>query len=117
MTPDKRVYDSILDCVGNTPLVRLNRITKDLKCTVYAKVEFFNPAGSIKDRVAKQIIEDYEAEGKIKKGGMILGDDYGWPNSKYQKVGVTKAVNEFRKKHNLTTFMQFGQTQFMLRID
>ena len=62
MTPDKRVYDSILDCVGNTPLIKLNRITKDLKCTVYAKVEFFNPAGSIKDRVAKQIIEDYEAE-------------------------------------------------------
>ena len=53
----------------------------------------------------------------VKPGGLILGDDYGWPNSKYQKVGVTKAVNEFRKKHNLTTFMQFGQTQFMLRID
>ena len=72
MTPEKRVYDSILDCVGNTPLIKLNRITKDLKCTVYAKVEFFNPAGSIKDRVAKQIIEDYEAEGRIKSGGTII---------------------------------------------
>ena len=72
MTPEKRVYDSILDCIGNTPLVRLNRITKDLKCTVYAKVEFFNPAGSIKDRVAKQIIEDYEAEGLIQAGGTII---------------------------------------------
>lgn len=72
MTPEKRVYDSILDCIGNTPLIKLNRITKDLKCTVYAKVEFFNPAGSIKDRVAKQIIEDYEAEGRIKAGGTII---------------------------------------------
>ena len=68
----KNVYNNILECVGNTPLVRLNSLTKGLKCTVYAKVEFFNPAGSIKDRVAKQIIEDYEAEGKIKKGGMIV---------------------------------------------
>ena len=72
MTPEKRVYDSILECIGNTPLIKLNRITKDLKCTVYAKVEFFNPAGSIKDRVAKQIIEDYEAEGLIKEGGTII---------------------------------------------
>ena len=67
----KNVYNNILECVGNTPLVRLNSLTKGLKCTVYAKVEFFNPAGSIKDRVAKQIIEDYEKEGKIKKGGII----------------------------------------------
>ena len=72
MSTDKRVYGSILECIGNTPLVRLNRLTKDLKCTVYAKVEFFNPAGSIKDRVAKQIIEDYEAEGRIKEGGTII---------------------------------------------
>ena len=66
------VYDSILDCIGNTPLVRLRRVTEGLKCTVYAKVEFFNPAGSIKDRVAKQIIEDYEAEGKIAPGGTVI---------------------------------------------
>ena len=56
----KNVYNNILECVGNTPLVRLNSLTKGLKCTVYAKVEFFNPAGSIKDRVAKQIIESID---------------------------------------------------------
>lgn len=66
------VYDSILDCIGNTPLVRLHRVTEGLKCTVYAKIEFFNPAGSIKDRVAKQIIEDYEAAGQLQKGGTII---------------------------------------------
>ena len=72
LNSDKRVYNSIIECIGNTPLVRLNRLTEGLKCTVYAKVEFFNPAGSIKDRVAKQIIEDYEAEDRIKKGGTII---------------------------------------------
>ena len=67
-----RVYDSILDCIGDTPLVRLKKVTKGLKCNVYAKIEFMNPAGSIKDRVAKQIIEDYEAEGRLKPGGTII---------------------------------------------
>ncbi|MEL6347365.1 MAG: cystathionine beta-synthase [Myxococcota bacterium] len=67
-----RVYDSILDCIGDTPMVRLNRVTEGLKCTVYAKVEFFNPAGSIKDRIAKQIIEDAESEGMIAEGGMVV---------------------------------------------
>jgi len=67
-----RVYDSILDCIGDTPMVRLNRVTEGLKCTVYAKVEFFNPAGSIKDRVARQIIVDAEAEGAINPGGTIV---------------------------------------------
>ncbi|MBM73937.1 MAG: pyridoxal-5'-phosphate-dependent protein subunit beta [Proteobacteria bacterium] len=68
----KNVHESILDCIGNTPMVRLRKVTAGLKCTVYAKVEFFNPAGSIKDRVAKQIVEDYEAEGVLKEGGMLV---------------------------------------------
>ena len=67
-----KVYDSILDCIGDTPMVRLNRVTEGLKSTVYAKVEFFNPAGSIKDRVAKQIILDAEEEGTIQAGGMVV---------------------------------------------
>lgn len=67
-----RVYDSILDCIGDTPMVRLNRVTEGLKSTIYAKVEFFNPAGSIKDRVAKQIILDAEASGELTPGGMVV---------------------------------------------
>lgn len=67
-----KVYDSILDCIGDTPMVRLNRVTEGLKCTVYAKVEFFNPAGSIKDRVARQIVVDAEETGDITNGGMIV---------------------------------------------
>ena len=52
----------------------------------------------------------------VKPGGLILGDDYGWPNSKWNKPGVTKAVNEFINKHKLTNIFRHGQTQFEIRI-
>lgn len=68
----KNVHNNILDCVGNTPLVRLNSITEGLGATVYAKVESLNPGGSIKDRIAIQIINDAEREGRIKPGGTIV---------------------------------------------
>ena len=52
----------------------------------------------------------------VKEGGLILGDDYGWPNAKWQKPGVTKAVNEFINKHNLTKMLRHGETQYEIRI-
>lgn len=64
--------NSILDTIGNTPLIKLNRITKDLPCTVLAKVEYFNPGNSIKDRMALKMLEVAEQEGKIKPGGTII---------------------------------------------
>jgi cystathionine beta-synthase len=64
--------NSILETIGNTPLIRLNKITKDLPCTVLAKVEYFNPGNSIKDRIALKMIEVAEQEGKIKPGGTII---------------------------------------------
>lgn len=67
-----KVYDSILDCVGDTPLVRLNSVTAGLKATLYAKVEFMNPGGSVKDRIAMQILDDAEADGSIRPGGTIV---------------------------------------------
>ncbi len=66
------VYDNVLECVGNTPLVRLNSVTKGLKSTLYAKIEWFNPGGSVKDRVALKIIEDAEKSGALKPGGTIV---------------------------------------------
>ena len=111
------VYKSVKERFARYSNVKLNRMTssdwfaenKDLK------LDWIYIDG---DHSYEGCLADLESSlPMIKKGGMILGDDYGWPNSKYQKVGVTKAVNEFRNKHNLTTFMQFGQTQFMLRID
>lgn len=64
--------NNILETIGNTPLIKLNNITKSLPCTVLAKVEYFNPGNSIKDRMALKMLEVAEAEGKIKPGGTII---------------------------------------------
>lgn len=63
---------NILETIGNTPLIQLNKITKELPCTVLAKVEYFNPGNSIKDRMALKMLEVAEQEGKIKPGGTII---------------------------------------------
>ncbi len=64
--------NNILETIGNTPLIKINKITKNLPCTVLAKVEYFNPGNSIKDRMALKMLEVAEAEGKIKPGGTII---------------------------------------------
>ena len=64
--------DSMVDLVGNTPLVRLGSVTKDLAPLVLAKVEYFNPGGSVKDRIALRMIEAAEASGELKPGGTIV---------------------------------------------
>lgn len=63
---------TILDTIGNTPLVQLNRVVNGISATVLAKVEFFNPGGSIKDRIGVSIIEDAERTGKLRPGGTIV---------------------------------------------
>jgi len=65
-------YNNILETIGNTPLVKLNNITKDIPATVLAKVETTNPGNSIKDRMAIKMIEDAEQSGKLKPGGTII---------------------------------------------
>ncbi|MBN2500223.1 MAG: pyridoxal-phosphate dependent enzyme, partial [Anaerolineales bacterium] len=67
-----RVYEDILGTVGYTPLVRLGRIGRDLPCPLYAKVEYFNPGGSVKDRIAINIITEAEKSGRLKPGGTIV---------------------------------------------
>jgi cystathionine beta-synthase len=69
---EKRVFDSILGAIGNTPLVRLGRIGRDLLVPLYAKLEFMNPGGSVKDRVGAHIIEQAEKRGELKSGGTIV---------------------------------------------
>jgi cystathionine beta-synthase len=64
--------ENILGTIGNTPLVKLNRLTKDIPCLVLAKYETFNPGNSVKDRMAMQMVEDAEAEGLLKPGGTII---------------------------------------------
>jgi cystathionine beta-synthase len=66
------IKNNILETIGNTPLIKLNKITKDLPCTVLAKVDYFNPGNSIKDRMAVKMIEVAEKEGKLKPGGTII---------------------------------------------
>ncbi|MFN3413644.1 MAG: PLP-dependent cysteine synthase family protein, partial [Thermoanaerobaculum sp.] len=65
-------YESILDAIGWTPIVRLNRITAGLPAEVWAKLEFLNPMGSVKDRIARFMVEKAEADGRLRPGGLIL---------------------------------------------
>ncbi len=69
-----KIFESITDLIGNTPLVKLNNYSADkgLALPLVAKVEFFNPAGSVKDRIAKAMIENAEAKGLLKKGSVII---------------------------------------------
>src|SRR4051794_13658448 len=65
-------YESLVDLIGNTPLVRLSRVTEGLAPTVLAKVEYFNPGGSVKDRIAVRMIDAAEQSGELKPGGTIV---------------------------------------------
>jgi len=66
------VYDSVAELIGNTPLVRLSRLAAGLPADVVAKVEYFNPGGSVKDRIAERMIDAAEASGELKPGGTIV---------------------------------------------
>src|SRR5918993_2579733 len=72
MAAEADIKDSILDTVGETPLIRLSRIAAGLAPQVVAKVEYFNPGGSIKDRVAMRMVEAAEADGRLRPGGTIV---------------------------------------------
>ena len=70
--PQAGVYENILETMGNTPLIRLNKVVDGLTPNLWAKVEFFNPGGSVKDRIGTFIIEDAERSGRLKPGGTIV---------------------------------------------
>lgn len=69
---DLRVYDDVVQAIGNTPLVKLNKVTRGVRAQVYAKLEFMNPGGSVKDRIGLGMIERAEREGTLKPGGTIV---------------------------------------------
>src|SRR5512135_966866 len=71
-TPAMQVYDSLVELVGNTPLVKLNAVTEGIATPVYAKVEYLNPGGSVKDRIALTMIEAAERNGLLRPGGTIV---------------------------------------------
>ena len=72
VSEEKRVYESILGAIGKTPLVRLGRIAHEVKTPIYAKLEYLNPGGSVKDRVGLNIIEQAEKRGELKPGGTVV---------------------------------------------
>jgi cystathionine beta-synthase len=72
MPSEMRFADSVVDLIGDTPLVRLNRVTEGLEATVLAKVEYLNPGGSVKDRIAVRMIDAAEADGRLRPGGTIV---------------------------------------------
>lgn len=71
-TGEIEVYDNVLELIGNTPLVRMPKLTRGLKPTILAKIEMLNPGGSVKDRIGIKMIEDAERRGLLRKGGTII---------------------------------------------
>jgi cystathionine beta-synthase len=67
-----RYYDTVLELIGNTPLVKLNSVTNGIPATVLAKVEYVNPGGSVKDRIAVRMVDAAEESGELQPGGTIV---------------------------------------------
>src|SRR4249919_2932240 len=92
------VADSLLDLVGNTPLVRLGRVGRDLECDLLAKVELFNPGGSVKDRPAVAMIDAAERDGLLGPGGTIVEPTSG-------NTGVGLAIVAARRRYRCVFVM------------
>src|ERR1700722_762938 len=82
--------NTILEAIGNTPLVRFNHIGKDLPCELYGKCEFLNPGGSVKDRIAQRMIEQAEKEGRIKPGDTLIEPTSGNTGIGLALIGAVK---------------------------
>lgn len=89
----KQVFNNVIEAVGNTPLVRLNSVTGQLKGNIYAKLEYVNPGGSVKDRIAIQIIEDAEASGELTPGATIVEATSGNTGAGLAMVSAVKGYN------------------------
>lgn len=94
MEPSKkhRRMETVLEAIGNTPLIRLNKLTKGLESEVWVKPEFMNPSGSIKDRIAIYMLDKAEREGKLKPGGTIVENTSG---NTGQSIGIVAAVKGY----------------------
>jgi len=88
-----RIASNILELIGNTPLVKIGKMNPNPKVTIYAKLEGFNPTGSIKDRIALKMIEQAEAEGKLRKGKTIIEPTSGNTGIALAMIGTVKGYN------------------------
>ncbi|HEX6161654.1 MAG TPA: pyridoxal-phosphate dependent enzyme, partial [Thermoanaerobaculia bacterium] len=98
MTQHGRIYDSITDLIGSTPLVRLNRIVPDGAAEVVVKLESFNPLSSVKDRIAISMVEDAERRGEIQPGATLVEATSG-------NTGIGLAFVAAAKGYRCTLFM------------
>ncbi len=88
-----KYFNNIIETIGNTPLIKLNSITKSIKSDVFVKVESFNPGNSVKDRMAVKMIEDAEKEGKLKPGGTIVEGTSGNTGMGLALAAIVKGYN------------------------
>ena len=85
-----KTIDYVFDAVGNTPLLRLNKISPESPAKIYAKLEFLNPAGSVKDRMARYLVEDAERRGLLKPGGTIVENSSGNTGAALAMIAAVK---------------------------
>lgn len=102
-------YNSIIDTIGNTPLVRLNKLSQGIKGTILVKVEYFNPGNSVKDRMAVKMIEDAEKAGLLKPGGTIIEGTSG-------NTGMGLALAAIAKGYKCVFTMSDKQSQEKINI-
>lgn len=103
------IYNSIIETIGNTPMVRLNKVAKGIAGTVLAKVEYFNPGNSTKDRMALKMIEDAEKAGLLKPGGTIIEGTSG-------NTGMGLALTAVAKGYKCIFTMADKQSQEKINI-
>ena len=87
------IHENILSTIGNTPVVKINKIAKNLDCNVFAKCEFFNPGGSVKDRIGWNMVKEAELSGKIKPGDTLIEPTSG---NTGQGIALAAAVKGYK---------------------
>ena len=87
------IHENILSTIGNTPVVKINKIAKDLSCNIYAKCEYFNPGGSIKDRIGWNMVDEAEKSGRIKPGDTLIEPTSG---NTGQGIALAAAVKGYK---------------------
>ena len=113
------VFDNILGLIGNTPMVRLNRVTNHIPATVYAKLESYNPGHSTKDRIAIHIIEAAEKKGILKPGATIVETTSGNTGFSIAMVSIIKgykcilAVSDKTKPEKIAYLKALGATVYV----
>jgi cystathionine beta-synthase len=106
---NRRPYDDVMATIGWTPLIRLNKVTRGIRTPVYGKAEFFNPGGSVKDRIGMPIIEQAEREGRLKPGGTVVEGTSG-------NTGIGLAIAAVMKGYRCVFTMPDKMSQEKVRL-